>query len=141
MFDRAEDWRDRALAVLIEWNGKDYRIGSADCARFASAALAAFTGRDLFPGRFAGCRTRLDVAEALRARGQRSIADALEDLARRHGFPALRNVRRDAVPGDVGVTADDYIAVRFSASWFAFRPRGLEIALRIERAWRVCREA
>lgn len=109
--------------VSASYASRPFTWGSTDCAHFAADCVEAITGRDLLGtlrGAYAG---RLGAMARIRARGYRDIPGAVAGFLEAAG--AARIDPRAAGPGDIGITAEGIVCVRFPAGFLARTERGL----------------
>lgn len=135
MLKRCDNWYPRIVAIQSNYYMRPFRWGETDCAHFAADCVEAMTFDDLlklFRGRY---HSRLTAFSRLHFRGYRSVTEALAaTMAASHCPeipPALSRY------GDVGVTADHVIAVRFPKGFIARVEQGHFAIARVERAWSV----
>lgn len=79
---RLRDWRPRLTAYLVEITPVAFRMGSQDCALFASGAVRAMTGHDpaaAFRGTYTDLKTGLERLKAAGFKSHIQIVDALFD--------------------------------------------------------------
>lgn len=135
MTPRLSDWPERLKATIAHFEGKPWAWGESDCAVFAAACVEAITGRNVL-GTFRGAyASRLTAAARLRGRGFRTVRAAAEHALIRLGAQEIDP--RFAQVGDVGVTADDVLAVRLALGFVARRPDGSFGKANVVAAWAV----
>ena len=135
MTERVPDWWPKLRATVTEWEGRPFVWGEADCACFAAACVEATTGVDLMLGRRGLYRSRLQAAARLKWWSAGSVETAVTD--------ALRAINAPEVPpwaamcGDLGLTADDVLAVRMPAGFIARGPDGTYGVASVRKAWAI----
>lgn len=131
---RRPDWEQRFKAAILEWEGRPFAWGTADCATFAAAIVEAVTGADVL-ARWRGLyQCHLGARARLKAR-RVTLADAISEALAPVG--GARIDPRAARVGDVGITADHTICVRCPAGFFARDDAGRFRLARPISAWSV----
>lgn len=130
---RVPNWEKELLSVVESYEGAAWQYGRTDCAHFAGDCVLAITGQDPL-GRFRGNYTnRLEAWSRLRVRKFKNLSDAtaaaLEALGCKEGEPAC------SMPGDVGITADGVLCVRFVCGFIARADDGTFKKVSPVRSW------
>lgn len=132
---RVPDWSERLNVTIAHFQGKPWAWGESDCAVFAAACVEAVTGRNVL-GTFRGAYgSRLTAAARLRGRGFRCVREAAACALTRIGATEIDP--RFAQVGDIGITADDVLAVRLVLGFVARRPDGSFGKAHAVTAWAV----
>lgn len=136
---RKDDWRECLGAVVRRYESEPFEWGRTDCAHFARDCVRAICGLDILKiGRFGfdgNYDSRLAMAITLRHNGYKSIGAALAASMEAHGFEEIPP--RFAIEGDLGITADEVIAVRFAQGFLARDERGRFFTTPVSKSWRV----
>lgn len=114
---RLPNWFANLKTTFEDYRSVPFTWGRADCATFAADCIRATTGVDVM-GTWRGSYTSAATAEGrLRGRGFTSLREAVADALSAHGCPPVEP--EAARNGDVGITADDVVCVRFRGMWLA----------------------
>lgn len=126
-------------AIVARYSAEPFEWGRTDCAYFARDCVLAISGKNILRiGRFGfdgNYDSRLAVCVRLRQNGFRSVGQALAASMAAHGFEEIPP--RFAIEGDVGLTADEIIAVHFGRGFIARVEPGVWRVVKVSRAWRV----
>lgn len=132
---RVDKWENELRAVVLSYAGRPFVWGQSDCAHFAADCVRAVTGVDAlaaYRGRYA---SRLGAAARMLFRSHRSVASAAgAELQKAGAVPVDPRAARN---GDIGITADDVLAVRLSRGFIARDKAGRFYAASAVHAWKV----
>jgi len=132
---RVDTWESDLRRVVLSYAGRPFVWGESDCACFAADCVAAISGVDpLAPyrGTYSG---RLGATARMLFRSYRSVAQAAGAELQKAGARPIDP--RAARAGDVGVTADDVLAIRLSRGFMARDKAGRFYTTPVVRAWSV----
>jgi hypothetical protein len=132
---RRPDWWPRLQMVLRDWEQKPFTWGETDCAHFMAACIEATTGADVLGTWRGAYSSRLTFVARLRGRGHRSVETAVRDALAALGGESIDP--RAGTVGDVGVTHDGVICVRFPAGWLARHVNGAYSIVQPSKAWAI----
>lgn len=133
---RKPDWREKIAAVVSRYALEPFEWGRTDCAHFARDCVQAINGENILQFGFDGNYTsRLQLKYRLIQRNYRTIGQATADAMQRLGFREIPP--RFAIEGDVGVTADGVLAVRFAQGFLARDDTGRFYTTPVSKAWRI----
>lgn len=114
---RVKNWWPALQAVVARYDGEPFEWGRTDCAHFAADCVKAVTGRDLLGTIRNNYRSRLTAAARLRGLGFDGADEMIEAVFARQSWP--QGVPECSQVGDVGVTADGVLCVRFPKGFIA----------------------
>jgi len=133
---RVDDWNARLASVVKRYAHEPFEWGRTDCAHFARDCVLAVSGKNILQFGFDGnYSNRIACRYRLKQRGFCDAEAALEDAMRRLDFVEIPP--KFAVEGDVGITADNALAIRFASSFVARDHDGRFRAVAVRRAWRI----
>jgi hypothetical protein len=134
---RLPDWPERLADYLAAMRQVPYSLGGNDCARFASGAVQAMTGRDVLPQQWGSAEQAADLL-----RRSRGLAAAVNRVLPALATPALAQ-RGDVLMVELAVhggRARRYgLAIADGLRWWMPGPAGLGNGpMHLARcAWRV----
>lgn len=133
---REPGWRERLTDVVKRYDGDAFEWGRSDCAHFARDCVLAVSGKNILQFGFDGNYTnRVAFRIRLKRNGFRSIEAATEDAMKRLDFAEIPP--RFSIEGDLGITADDVLAIRFATGFIARDEDGNFRTAKVRRAWRI----
>lgn len=132
---RTANWEARLTDVFESYRSKPWAWGESDCAHFAGDCVQAITGEDVlgpFRGNYA---TRLEAWARVRFCKHKTLEATVAGIFAARNCPEGDPVF--AMPGDVGLTSDGALCVRFPRGFIARREDGQFVKVRAVRAWHV----
>lgn len=133
--ERLPDWWPRLRATVADWEGRPFEWGETDCVCFAGACLEAVTGHDALAEIRGTYATRLQARARLRWWRHPDVASAAGGVLAGLGAPVIPP--RFAMVGDLGVTADDVLAVRLPGGFVARQVDGALGAATVTQSWAI----